>query len=391
MTHEPPAAAEPAADAARTDAHHDTLVRSLELQMELTAIVARGGGIDRLVHGWQQQTGEPLAVFDRLGHPLGRSAGFRPGLLAELGETLGTGRAPRLGEVLRLPEHSLEITPFAGNDVIRGFFARRPSSDESAELAAPTLRSLLALECERHWFLDEPGRRLRAERLGKVLALSDAGGARAILRSSGVELAELRGVVIAARNETHAEVLIDDLAAILATPLIRNRGSVVECLVGADPRRALAEYGLDVPMGVGTSVAPEHAARSMRQARLALETSRRVGTPIEYLDGASHEFLIRVASSEYLDSFADAALAPIEHARGGEVLLQTLHTWLLERRSVEATAERMGVHRHTVRNRIQRIEQLLGHDLDGIDAQTELWLALKARGFREEEPTSPLP
>ncbi len=51
----------------------------------------------------------------------------------------------------------------------------------------------------------------------------------------------------------------------------------------------------------------------------------------------------------------------------------------------------MGVHRHTVRNRMQRIVQITGHDLDGIDAQTELWLALKVRGFRDtrDSPDGP--
>jgi len=138
-----------------------------------------------------------------------------------------------------------------------------------------------------------------------------------------------------------------------------------------------------VPLGVGVAVAPWHAARSMQQAGVALETSRRLGTPIEYVDGASHEFLIRAAPADYLESFADATLAPIESARGGAALLLTLHTWLVERRSVDATADRLNVHRHTVRNRLQRIAQLTGHDIEAIDAQTELWLALKARGFRD--------
>ncbi|BAK36970.1 hypothetical protein MLP_39560 [Microlunatus phosphovorus NM-1] len=47
---------------------YQALVRSLELQIDLTAIVARGGGIERLLRGWQQQTGEPVAAFHRLGH-----------------------------------------------------------------------------------------------------------------------------------------------------------------------------------------------------------------------------------------------------------------------------------------------------------------------------------
>lgn len=362
---------------------YQALVRSLELQVDLTAIVARGGGVDRLLRGWQQQTGEPIAAFHRLGRPVGRSDAFPPDLLDAVALRLGTPEAPRLGEVLRLPEHPLEVAPFAGSDVVRGFFARIPSGAEAAELAVPTMRSLLALEYERYWYLDEPERRLRTTRLNRVLGLNDELAARALLRGIGVDFTELRGVAIEARSATHAEVLVDDLVAVLGTPLIRHRERLVECLVGADPRRALAEYGLEAPLGIGVAVAPWHAAQSMQQAGLALQTSRRLGAPIEYVDGASHEFLIRAAPSDYLESFADATLAPIESARGGTALLLTLHTWLVERRSVDATADALNVHRHTVRNRLQRIAQLTGHDIEAIDAQTELWLALKARGFRD--------
>ncbi|WP_344802866.1 PucR family transcriptional regulator [Microlunatus ginsengisoli] len=370
-----------------TSEAYQALVRSLELQVTLTSIVARGGGVERLLTGWQEHTGEPIAVFHRLGRPVGRSGGFPSEVLDTVAGQLESTAAPRIGEVMHVIEHGIEVTPFAGNDVVRGFVARIPSGTEAAELAAPTMRSLLALEYERHWYLDDPARRARATQLNRVLSLGDDAAVRARLRGVGMDPAELRGVAIEARTTTHAEVLVDDLVVVLGTPLIRQRERLVECLVGADPRRRLSEYGLNAPLGIGAAVAPRHAARTMQQAGLALETSRRVGSPIEYVDGASHEFLIRAAPVEYLESFADATLTPIETARGGEALLQTLHLWLIERRSVDATADRLGVHRHTVRNRLQRIAQLTGHDIEAIDAQTELWLALKARGIRGADPS----
>lgn len=386
------------------EGQREALRRPLDLQMEITAVVARGGSFGDLLSGWQQRTEEPVAVFDRLGRVIARSSAFPSILLAPLSERLAGREAPRLGEQLLLSaaelvadpdgtsagvEETVEVFPFAGNDTVRGFCVRIPTGQETAELAAPALRSLLALEFERVWFLDESARRKRAERFARLLTFTEPGSARTFLRSIGIDSGPLRGVSIEARNETHAEVLIDDLAVVLAAPFIRHRHRIVECLATVDPRQALADYGLDVPTGIGTRGAPEHSARSIRQATLALETSRRAGTPIEYVDGASHEFLINAAPSEYLEAFSSAVLAPIENSRGGEALLNTLHTWLLERRSVEATAERMGVHRHTVRNRMQRIVQITGHDLDGIDAQTELWLALKVRGFRDSAGTSP--
>jgi len=388
---------EPAATALR---------EALALQMELTAVLARGRGVDRLLGDWHSRTGEAVAVFDRLGRALGRSRSFPPEQLAEAEAEL-TRRPPALGEVLELRSGAaagpggaaerdgapadergeaprtpsrLEATAFAGNDTVRGYLVRRPSGRPTAELAAPALRALLALEYERHWLMDEPARRERSGRFSRLLALTEPDAARAWLRRLGVDAEEVRGVAIEARSVTHAEVLVDDLAAMFSTPLIRHRERVVECLLPLDPRRPLAEYGLDVPVGIGTPSPAHHAARTMSQAALALETSRRVGAPIEYRDGASHEFLVRVVSPAYLEAFARAALDAIESARGGEALLETLRTWLVERRSIDATAKRMDVHRHTVHNRIRRIAQLTGHDLDSIDTQTELWLALKARG-----------
>ncbi len=365
--------------------------RALALQIELTAILARGKGVDRLIKDWHRQTAEPVAVFDRLGRPLARSAEFPPSDVAAVRRAIELD-APRLGQILRIPradagaaDDSIEVSAFAGNATVRGYLARTASGAAIAELAAPALRSLLALEYERHWLMDDPERRRRAQQLDRLLSLKDEAAAKTLLRSFGIQASALRGLVIEARDEVHAEVLVDDLAALFSCQLVRHRGRVVECLVDTDPLQTLAEYGLTVPTGVGTSLPPHRAARSVRQAALAVETSKRVGAAIEYRDGGAHDFLLRIASPEYLDAFASATLGVLERARGGEDLLATLHTWLVEHRSIEATAERMNIHRHTVRNRIQRAAQLTGHDLESIDTQTELWLALKARGFQPYE------
>jgi purine catabolism regulator len=42
-------------------------------------------------------------------------------------------------------------------------------------------------------------------------------------------------------------------------------------------------------------------------------------------------------------------------------------------------ADALGVHRHTLRHRVRRIERLTGRDLTRARDRVELWLALKAR------------
>ncbi|AFT98401.1 PucR family transcriptional regulator [Nocardia brasiliensis] len=59
-------------------------------------------------------------------------------------------------------------------------------------------------------------------------------------------------------------------------------------------------------------------------------------------------------------------------------LRATLHAYLTSHRSPEATAKLLGVHKNTVRYRIQRIEELLGHPIEQRSLPLELALACVA-------------
>ncbi|WP_309082406.1 PucR family transcriptional regulator ligand-binding domain-containing protein [Zhihengliuella sp.] len=398
----------------RIDAERSVLEAASSLQVRLLGIVTRGGNIDRLLEQWRTSTGEESAVFDRVGRLVGRSSGFPTPLVEtaaahlrqeppRLGEStvfdLGRGEGPRpdAGAGARAGgDATLTVEPFAGETTVRGFLVRHASTAPAARLAVPTLLSLLALEFERRWFLDEPTRRRRAAQFARLVENDDAARARAVLKALGVDTQELWGVVVEAESATRAEVLLDDLAVVLGTPLLRLQGRRVEALAVNDPARALEDFGLEGPVGFGTPAIPAHAGQTLRQAHAAMETSRRAGRPVLFTDGAAHDFLLHVADSDYLTAFADAVLGPLDRADHGAALLNTLHLWLSEARSIDTTARRLDVHRHTVRNRIQRATQLLGRDLGGVDAQTEIWLALKARGYRDDghpaaRPEQPAP
>ena len=75
-----------------------------------------------------------------------------------------------------------------------------------------------------------------------------------------------------------------------------------------------------------------------------------------------------------------ATLAPVlahDRAHATE-LLGTLRAWLLCNGHVGETATQLGVHRHTVRTRIQQAEQLLARDLGSFPARADVWAALLA-------------
>ena len=370
--------------AARAEIDRQVLEHSFVLQRDLTRVAARERGLTGLVQAWHEATGEEVLLFDRRGRPLARSPGF-PGDAARAIAAAVPGVRQLAEEIIQVPAGSGVAGVCAvGATRHAGYLARLGPSLELATPAVPTLLSLLALEFERRWLIDEPARRARASQLARLLAAEDDARGAAQLKALGIQAQSVQGIAVQARTEAQAEELLADLTIALGTGLVRRHGRLVEAVAASDPRQVLAAFDLSVPVGIGAPAAPGHAARSMRQAHSALATSGRTGTIVEYADGRAHEFLLSIADPSYLSSFANAVLAPIDRAANAGTLLQTLHAWLAEGRSIAACSSRLRVHRHTVRNRIQRVTQLLGRDVNSVDAQAELWLALKARGLRDE-------
>jgi purine catabolism regulator len=79
-------------------------------------------------------------------------------------------------------------------------------------------------------------------------------------------------------------------------------------------------------------------------------------------------------------AFARGLLGPLrEHDRTGRGdLVASLRRWLEHHGHWDTAATRLGVHRHTLRNRITKVEDLLGRDLDSPGVRAELWVALQA-------------
>nr|WP_232292675.1 helix-turn-helix domain-containing protein [Saccharopolyspora erythraea] len=57
--------------------------------------------------------------------------------------------------------------------------------------------------------------------------------------------------------------------------------------------------------------------------------------------------------------------------------MESLREWLAQHGQWDPAAGRLGVHRHTLRNRMRKVEDLLGRSLDQPGVRAELWLALQ--------------
>ena len=84
-----------------------------------------------------------------------------------------------------------------------------------------------------------------------------------------------------------------------------------------------------------------------------------------YKDLGSFQLLLSLQDDEALRLFCDSILGPIEASEGpyGGELMRSLEAFIEENGQWERAAQRLYCHRHTLRYRIRRVEELTGRDL----------------------------
>jgi DNA-binding PucR family transcriptional regulator len=136
--------------------------------------------------------------------------------------------------------------------------------------------------------------------------------------------------------------------------------------------------------------------RSFHEARCALEAAALVNgssSPVaSYRDLGAFQLLLSLQDDDALRLYCDSVLGPLEHAtvpagdpargmpRGyGDELIRSLEAFIEANGQWERAARALYCHRHTLRYRIRRVEQLTGRDLSSARDRIEFWLALRAR------------
>ncbi|WP_101257959.1 PucR family transcriptional regulator [Streptomyces barkulensis] len=182
--------------------------------------------------------------------------------------------------------------------------------------------------------------------------------------------------VLLVRHDRRLVALVADGGA--AAAACADFASRTETAAGGVPVGAGTEHG--VVVGVSAPAGLASVAAAFKQAGQALSVARRRGRSlVEHEDVASGSVLPLLAD-EAVRAFADGMLRALyEHdAHGRGDLVASLHAWLSRHGQWDAAAADLGVHRHTLRYRMRRVEEILGRSLDDPDVRMELWLALKA-------------
>lgn len=134
--------------------------------------------------------------------------------------------------------------------------------------------------------------------------------------------------------------------------------------------------------GIGGSASVCSMKRSLQQAISAARAAAANGNKLVAFDDlGTFSLLLSTQSDDVLRTIATGWLCAIEdHDRDrGTQLLQSLDSYLHHNGHWDAAASELGVHRHTLRKRMERIAELLGRDMDSAHTRSELWIALKAR------------
>ncbi|MEV8637856.1 PucR family transcriptional regulator [Streptosporangium sp. NPDC051023] len=362
---------------------YDEISRAFAAQGRLTRAALRPEGavavIDRLAHelgGWAVLLDEAGAVR----HGAGRGAADVTRLLPEV-ERLrrSPGRGVPASLALSTPAEHVIVQPLGARRV-RGFFVvglNKPFTPV-AHTVVNAAGSLLTLAIEHGREHLSAERKIRSAVLRLLLAGQVEAG-QEILELLGEALPDGPLVVLAVAGDREAvleaaiEVVAEGFAAADADRVV----VVVSEARAEDTVSALAGHG---QVGLGSPVGPGDLRTGLDQADRALASARRGAERVMRFADLAGQGLLSLLDPEATEAFSAALLAPLREYGSRADLLESLRAYLACNGHWDAAAQRLGVHRHTLRYRMRRVAELLGRDLDDPAARAELWVALTAAG-----------
>ncbi len=376
---------------------YDTLQRAVDAEHVLTRAVMEGKGVEGIAGSLADVTKGWALLLDLHGLPLastGRSATQRA---ERVWEELQGSRPEGTNFSVTLVDHGhhVWVQPVGAQGRVEAFLAvgKPEQPSQLDKIVAGHALSLFAIELAKSRAVAEAQRRLQGDffdELAKAdLAPGDAvrGLARfGFQRDSIVVAIALEG----GEPEQLADAATDLCSRAGGGFLISRDPNGAYMLLPAEPPPDLAELGKalahrlgeEVRAGGGSAVAPEDVGRSLREARYALQVCRLEGWPqAGFEDLGTYRLLLSMADPGALRAFSDSMLTTLDvydRDHNGE-LLASLQTFLQHNARWETAAAQLYVHRHTLRYRMRKVEQLSGRDLSSSFDRMEFWLALRAR------------
>lgn len=256
-------------------------------------------------------------------------------------------------------------------ELIERLTAENIVKDMFEALAAGSVRTAEAKAAEARCDLGRPHVFLQAERA------TEAGRAEA----GGLPWPDLAGRLQSRLRRLYRRAFFDArhdaLRALVPLPALQS--GALEGL-----RRSCEELGAELGVDIGLSDVERGAASARRRMREAADAARIAhsladgGGAVSYERLGAYRYLVNLDLDEApRDRHGQAVAALIDYDRARNAnLVDTLERYLAARCSIAASARALYIHPNTVRQRLERIQQVTGLDL-GEDDLLSLELALK--------------
>jgi purine catabolism regulator len=396
---------------ALVSSHYEVLRRSIAVHRRLERLLLEERGLDAVVAAIAATIAGAVVVLDRQGETIASAlfhrefpeqslGGVREEIRLRARDTAGTDAfAPSdpdlSGRALVLPV----VTP--GRAPQAWLVAARDDGgfDDLQQIVLEQAVTVIALELLRERVSDDAERRLAGDVLAETVSgeLSDR-DIETRLRPFGIG--------------TQAAVLVFDVAEphgaerrLTRALAERGPGALVASLEGLvcavvdglelDPLALATELRavLEEPAGRVRAAASRSAPttllrRSFHEARWALEAvamtpngDSGANAVASYRDLGSFQLLLSLQDDEALRLFCEGVLGPIATSVNGygDELLHSLEVFLEHNGNWERAARALYCHRHTLRYRMRRVEELTDRDLGSARDRIEFWLALRGR------------
>lgn len=362
---------------------------SLQTQRDLARAALRPDGLAAVLRELERRLETWVSLYDGGGEPID-IAGVAPVPAALADEVrdavrrvLRTGK-PAAGRV-QLDGEGATLQTVGRSGELRGVLvvgASAPLDAAEADVVGNVV-ALASVALEQQRTLATARRRVRAAVLELLLAgVADAAEQTSRHVADRLPEGPVRVYVLAAGDTTVVEAFEADAA--------RAGGSVCFAAERAGELVVLAEAGAHdrvcaIVARTGTGAgASEPVERDADGLRAGIAEARRAAA--------------RAAAGTvrtYAELAGDGLLGVLEHAGGAELgrrlldpvlsspsaddrrLLHTAAVWIEHHGAWDPASRELGIHRHTLRNRLRRLEELLGIDLSRFEDRAQLWAAMR--------------
>ncbi len=417
---------------------YSLLQRSLAVHEKLTKIVLEERGLEAILSTLSALVGCSAVLFDFHGLVLCEASYRRrvpAGVIADLWRQIADKRATRQDFAVGIEGLSggVQVYPVVASHRIGAFLAVVKDSGDFSDYDRIILHHVVtvtALELVKKKAVAETEKRLAGDFFDELVAsdLYEEEIARRLAffgldpeAEHLIMLLDIDGFQAFAEGEREETAVqdvkerlhwtVDEFLARRALPFISaSRSDAVIVLLQTEPETAagvmrvahelhetISETTPEVTVSIGVG-RPHKSLVDLRQsyyeAHYAIKIRKLKGDRAviaSFDDLGSYGLLLGLQDTLSLEVFYESVLGALREydEESSSDLVKSLQCFLEANGHWGEAAERLYVHRHTLRYRMKRVEEITGRRLDSSQDRMEFWLALKARELIEQSARKP--